>query len=478
MSRDLRALAAAALRGTARAELPSPSSSALGAALARIQAETPEAALLARAAVAALYERAGKPLQTAETPPPVPAPPAERPLPPALGRLLLRFADLSTPLARLALADAEKRGWTLGGELALRLYAARADLAPALWPLLDERAQVTLREHPMRAKWEKATAEVQWQARLGALEERRRRDPEKGAAELLELWKESKADERRDLLALLRRTLHEADRPLLAHAATDRVNELSKGARQLQGHLPGPLQDRLRAVLRQAVVPAPSRGKSGRKLTFPPFVLPPELGKPKANDYHDSDLHRLLGALPTPLVLETLGLNWDTLTTGLQSQHWSLIHELTNPEVAAPTTDVWTSLRGYSEGEHYDPHHLSALLETIDAAPPSEQPLLRGVLVKTLSEARQSGPTWLTTELLLMLGRLLDPDTPVPDPDPPPFELPPRPKQFSSWQTPERWEEEQRSAYDRQQAEYAALRHDLTATLRLRREWQGALAQP
>ena len=141
MSRDLRALAAAALRGTARAELPSPSSSALGAALARIQAETPEAALLARAAVAALHDRAGKPLQTAETPPPVPAPPAERSLPPALGGLLFRFADLSTPLARLALADVEKRGWTLGGELALRLYAARADLAPALWPLLDERAE-------------------------------------------------------------------------------------------------------------------------------------------------------------------------------------------------------------------------------------------------------------------------------------------------------------------------------------------------
>ncbi|SEJ54213.1 hypothetical protein SAMN04488058_11053 [Deinococcus reticulitermitis] len=477
MSRDLRALAAAALRGTARAELPSPSSSALGAALARIQAETPEAALLARAAVAALHDRAGKPLQTAETPPPVPAPPAERSLPPALGRLLLRFADLSTPLARLALADAEKRGWTLGGELALRLYAARADLAPALWPLLDERAEVTLREHPMRAKWEKATAEVQWQVRLGTLEERRRRDPEEGAAELLELWKESKADERRDLLALLRRTLHEADRPLLVHAATDRVNELSKGARQLQGHLPGPLQDRLRAVLREAVVPARSRGKSGRKLTFPPFTLPPELGQPKANDYHDSDLHRLLGALPTPLILETLGVEWDLLETALHNQSGSLIDEVTNPQVAALLTDVWTSLRCYSRGESYSPHHLSALLETLDTAPASEQPTLRDVLARTLAEARLSGLSWLERELLAALGRLLDPDTAVPDLDPPPFELPPRPKQFSSWQTPERWEEEQRRTYDRQQAEYAAAWHTLTATLRLRREWQGALAQ-
>ncbi|MGX9687005.1 DUF5691 domain-containing protein [Deinococcus wulumuqiensis] len=295
----------------------------LGEALARLQAETPEATLLARAALSGLHARASAVMERAETPPPTTLPPAEKPLPAPLWPLLRQL--LNGPAFESALHDLSAREWTLSAAQVLELYASHPTLAAGLWPLLDERGKAVLNAHPLHKAWEKAEAQAQWEARLDALREAREADAGAGAAQTLELWKETDADGRRDLLDMLKQDILLEDLPLLQHAEKDRSAEVRRRARMLQGHLPGPLQDELLALLPQAVQ------VQQNKISFKPFDLPEALGKVKTGAYDDSDLHRLLGALPFELVRKTLGVQGPALATAAQKKNWALgqyIHQL------------------------------------------------------------------------------------------------------------------------------------------------------
>ncbi|SMB79354.1 DUF5691 domain-containing protein [Deinococcus hopiensis] len=479
MSRDLQDLSATAARGTSRAELPAPSG-ALAPALSSVPGNTPEARLLGRAALLGLYARAGSPLQKAAAPPPIPLPAAERSLPSALAALLPTLIRTDPVLAAQALDTVAARDWTLNAAQVLALYRRDTNLARALWRLSDARARATLGTHPLRAQAQKAEEFAAWQARLEALSELRRRAPEEAAQEVQELWVTQPAERRRDLLALVRRDLRLEDRPLLEAATRDRSPELQKQVRQLLGHLPGPLQDELLALLPQAVKVS---GLLKKKITFGAFNLPAALGKPRAGQYDDGDLHRLLGALPTELVLKTLGLGWNELHKAAHAHHWSLANELREPSPPAPEPlDPVTArarIRDLAGQPRVSSEKLLAAVQALGPFPDlsSEAQALQSALAtRTLDLFGREGPNWQARELALLLGRHLSPDLTVPPPTPLPFELPPRPKQLPSWQTPANWEERQRQDHaGREQAAFRAWR-ELQGTLRVRRDWRGALA--
>ncbi|EYB67261.1 hypothetical protein DEIPH_ctg046orf0067 [Deinococcus phoenicis] len=479
MSRDLRDLAVVATRGTSRAELPAPAG-ALAQALSSVPGDTPEARLLGRAALLGLHARAGTPLLKAAAPPPTPLPGPDRPLPPALAALLptLVRADLTAP----ALETVSAHGWTLNAAQVLALHGQNPDLAHSLWTLADVRARATLDAHPLHRQAQKAGEEAAWAARLEALAELRRSDPARAAQELQELWAAQPADRRRELLALVRRDLRPGDRPLLETATRDRSPELQKQVRQLLGHLPGPLQDELLALLPQAVKVS---GPLKKKITFGAFDLPAALGKPRAGQYDDGDLHRLLGALPTPLILKALGVSWDELHRAARAHHWSLANELQEPPPPVPEPlDPATArarLRDLAGQPKVSPEKLldavRALLLNPGADLVAEPVDLQVTLAaRALHLFQREGQSGVVPGLAGLLGERLSPDLTLPPPTPLPFELPPLPKKLPSWQTPADWEERQRQQHA--QREHAALQawRDLTSTLRLRREWRHALA--
>lgn len=485
MSRDLRELAAVATRGTSRAELPAPAG-ALAGALASVPGDTPEALLLGRAALLGMYARAGAPLGQAAAPPPKAQPAAGRPLPPVLAALLKGLIGTDALLTTQALDTVAARGWTLNAAQVLALHRLQADLAQTLWALADLRARATLDAHPVRAQAQKAEEEAAWHAQLADLAEQRRREPAPAAQALQELWATQPADRRRDLLALVRQDLRPEDRSLLEGATRDRSPELQKQVRQLLGHLPGPLQDELLALLPQAVKVS---GGLKKKVTFGAFDLPAALGKPRAGQYDDSELHRLLGALPTGLILETLGLDWDELDKAVRRHHWSLAYELQAPTTPAPkltltpeavSLDIAQArLRDLSGQPKVSGEKL---LEAVRALGPSpdlaaETAALQSALAaRTLGLFGREGATSYNRELALLLRRHLSPDLTVPAPTSLPFELPTRPKSLPSWQTPAGWEESERQNHAaREQAALQAWR-ELTEALRLRREWRDAVA--
>ena len=479
MSRDLQDLAAVAARGTSRAELPTPTG-ALAPALASVPGDTPEARLLGRAALLGLYARAGSPLGKAAAPPPTPLPAAERPLPPVLAALLPRLIRTDPVLAAQALDTVAARGWTLNATQVLALYRQETHLARSLWTLADGRARATLDAHPLHGQAQKAEEEAAWNARLEALTELRRRDPAQAARELQELWATQPADRRRDLLALVRQDLRPEDRPLLEAATRDRSPELQKQVRQLLGHLPGPLQDELLALLPQAVKVS---GTVKRKITLGAFELPAALGKPRPGQYDDGEIHRLLGALPTGLILKTLGVGWAELEKAVRAHHWSLANELQEPLPPAPEPVEPVTARARIRDVAGQPKlSLEKLLEAVQSLGPSpdlaaEPDALQAALAaRTLDLFGREGPSWQTRELVALLGHHLSPDLTVPPPTPLPFELPPRPKQLPTWQTPADWEERQRQDHARREQAAFQTWRTLTETLRVRREWRDALA--
>ncbi|WP_026332597.1 DUF5691 domain-containing protein [Deinococcus apachensis] len=481
MSRELRDLALVATRGTSRAELPAPAGP-LAPALASVPGDTPEARLLARAALLGLHARAGAPLLRAAAPPPPPVPAAEAPLPPALAALLPTMIRTGSALTARALATVAVRGWTLNAAQVLALYQQQPDLAQDLWSLADARARVTLEAHPLSRQARKAGELTAWHARLAALTERRAHDPAQAALELEELWVSQPADRRKDLLALMRRDLHPGDRPLLETATRDRSPEVQKQARQLLGHLPGPLQDELLALLLQAVKVS---GRLNRKITFGAFDLPAALGQPRAGQYDDGDLHRLLGALPTGLILRTLGVTWAELHQAARAHHWSLANEVQEPPPPLPEPPDPETARARLRDLAGQPQvSAETLLDAVRAMLPDPwadlvaepvdlQVTLAARAVGLVQREGQSGPVRGLTGLL---GDRLSPDLTLPPPTPLPFELPPRPNKLPTWQTAADWEERQRLDHaQREQAAFQAWR-ELQGVLRLRREWRDALA--
>lgn len=442
----LKELAATALRGTARADVPPPPHTPLGEALARLQAETPEATLLARAALSGLHARAGAVMEKAETPPPTTLPPAGKPLPAPLWPLLRQL--LNGPAFESALHDLSAREWTLSAAQVLQLYASHPTLAAGLWPLLDERGKAVLNAHPLHKAWEKAEAQAQWEARLDALREAREADAGAGAAQTLELWKETDADGRRDLLDMLKQDILPEDLPLLQHAEKDRSAEVRRRARMLQGHLPGPLQDELLALLPQAVQ------VQQNKISFKPFDLPEALGKVKTGAYDDSDLHRLLGALPFELVRKTLGVQGPALATAAQKKNWALgqyIHQLAREYTRRLVAK--RDLRQPQAGE-------------VPATTTPEQVV---EWLKSIQEKGQHDPATLD-----LLAQSLDPATEIAMPEPLPLVLP-RPQ--GSHHPPAAWQENQQHLHAERQAEAEAAWRSLTGILRLRREWARILEE-
>ena len=477
MSRDLNDLALVATRATSRAELPAPAGPLAGAR-AGLPGDTPEALLLGRAALLGLHARAGAPLGRASAPPPPEQPAPTRPLPPRLAALLPRLLGLDTVLTRQALEDVAARGWTLNATQLLDLTARSAESTRLLWTLADARARATLDLHPSHKQAQKAEENLVWTLRLSAVQERRQTDPAAAVQDLTGLWAEQGADRRKELLALVRKGLRPEDRPLLELATRDRSPEIAKQARQLLGHLPGPLQDELLALLPQAVKVS---GLLKKKVTFGAFDLPAALGKPRAGQYDDGDLHRLLGALPTPLILETLKVGWKDLHKAARDQHWSLASELQEPpgpEPAVPDPDTARARLRELAGQP-----TVSAEKLLDAArvPGLDLPALPAevqvaLAVRTHSLFQHEGLTWQARELAALLRRTLAPDLTVPPPTPRTFEMPPRPKKLPTWQTPADWEERQRHEYTQREEAAAEAWRELQATLKLRREWRDALA--
>lgn len=447
MTSPLKDLAAATLRGTARAEVPVSGAAPLAQALARVPEGRPENVLLARAALTGLHARAGAPLMQAATPPPQSLPAAARPLPAPLWPLMR--ALMGTQAAFQALNDVQTRGWTLTATQGLTLHQddTQSGRAALLWPLLDERAQSVLDAHPLHRAWAKAEAAKQWQGRLESLREAREADASAGAAQTLELWKEVDADGRRDLLDILERDLRAEDLPLLQHAEKDRSAEVQRRARMLQGHLPGPLQDELLALLPSVVV------RKGQKLTFRPFDLPAALGQPKKNAYDDSDLLRLLGAVPFGLLLETLNVSGNELLKAAHQKHWALGHLLERADMLSRVSAPAVPAPEENPAENQMPRDAADLLRLLQT----------------------EGSNWSVTSELDDLARTLDPATVVPAPLPVPFVMPPAPKQLPRWQTKEEWELRQAEGHAGRQVEAEAAWRTLTETLRLRGEWVAAL---
>lgn len=435
----LKDLAAVALRGTARAEVPKPDPGPLGEVLARVQEGSPEQLLLARAALAGLHARAGKALDAAGTPPPVTLPPAAHPLPEKLWPLLRPL--LNSPAFESALSDVSAKGWTLSAAQVLGLYASNQALAAHLWPLLDERGKAVLDAHPIHKAWEKADAEARWYAQLETLREARQTDAGAGAAQTLELWKEVDANGRRDLLDMLERGLLPEDLPLLQHAEKDRSSEVQRRARMLQGHLAGPLQDELLALLPQVVT------KKGDQLRFKPFELPAALGKVKANAYDDSDLHRLLGALPLSLILKTLDISASSLKQAARKHHWTLENQL-------------------KEAQHREEE---ARYSATSAAPV----ILPQHVARWLRGIQEKGYT--DRAALERFAQHLDPAAEIAAPEPLPVVFPELAGGIPKRLTRDEWENNVRKAHAERQAEAEAAWRSLTDILRLRREWAAAL---
>jgi len=309
---DLTRLSTAARRGTSRSGLPEPSATALGTVLAQVRRETPEATLLARAALAGLHAQAGRTFPRPGTPAPtftasepsLPGPPE------AFGALLPELAQQPDVL-REALTLLHQAGRRLGAAQAYPLLALNDQggdpLRASLWPVLNEHARWLARLHPVwkRQNPETPSASLYLLRLRRELVEAHAADPEAVAADLLAHWPELKADARRVALGAVASSPHPADWPVLRLALNDRVADVQRQARLLQGHLPGEVQAAVRAAL-----PTWFRRERG-KLKVVTGEGVPALGEPDAGSTSDkladSELGRLLGALPLrdlPALLE------------------------------------------------------------------------------------------------------------------------------------------------------------------------------
>lgn len=315
---DLQALTAAARRGTSRGGLPGASAGPLGQALAQVDRETPEATLLARAALAGLYAQAGR----APSLPSVPAPqfvaagPMAPPVPDALDGLLPALTQAPEVLreALSLLAPTGKRLNAVQARPLLALNDSGADpLRGTLWPALGEHARWLARLHPVWKRQDPDTPppSIQLSRLRRELVDAHAADPGTVAADLTARWPSLKADERRVALNAVAGSLHPADLPVVQLAMNDKLPDLRRQARLLQGHLPGEVQDAVRAAL-----PTWFRRERGRaKLLRGEYVA--ALGEVDTGTTADNELGRLLGALPLAELPGLLGLRLPEIRTAI-----------------------------------------------------------------------------------------------------------------------------------------------------------------
>ena len=312
---DLARLSAAARRGTSRTGLPEVTPTPLGAALKRVERDVPEAALLARAALAGLHLQAGRTpdLPTAPAPrfaqtgPPAPAIPA------ALARLLPALAQQPEVL-REALTLLHPSGMQLNAVQArplLTLNDGGSDLLRgSLWPVLNEHARWMARLHPVWKRQDPETlpASVRLAHLRRELVESHAISPETTATDLVFRWPTLRADERRVALNAVAGSLHPVDWPLLELAMNDKLPDVRRQARLLQGHLPGEVRDAVQAALRTWF-----RLVRGRLAVVQGEYLAAmgELdgGAVDSGTGGDSELARLLGALSVAELPGLLGVH-------------------------------------------------------------------------------------------------------------------------------------------------------------------------
>ncbi len=310
---DLQALTAAARRGTSRGGLPGASAGSLGQALAQVDRETPEATLLA-----GLYAQAGRApgLPSAPAPQFVAYGPVAPPVPDALDGLLPALTQAPEVLreALSLLAPTGKRLNAVQARPLLALNDSGGDpLRGTLWPALGEHARWLARLHPIWKRQDPDTLppSVQLSHLRRELVEAHAADPETVAADLTARWPSLKADERRVALNAVAGSLHPADLPVVQLAMNDKLPDLRRQARLLQGHLPGEVQDAVRAVL-----PTWFRRERGRaKLLRGEYVA--ALGEVDTGTTADNELGRLLGALPLAELPGLLGLRLPEIRTAI-----------------------------------------------------------------------------------------------------------------------------------------------------------------
>ena len=191
-----------------------------------------------------------------------------------------------------------------------------------LWPVLNEHARWLARLHPVWKRQDPETlpASVQLARLRRELVEAHATTPEQTATDLVARWPALKADERRVALNAAASSLHPADWLLLRLAMNDKLSDLRRRALILQGHLPGEVQEAVRAAL-----PSWFRREKG-KLRVVKGMYVEALGQPdlmNRQDHGDSELSRLLGALDSSELLLLLGLNMPELlyAVGMYSEH-------------------------------------------------------------------------------------------------------------------------------------------------------------
>ena len=196
--------------------------------------------------------RRAEPLPLPTLPAPRISRPAEEPEPgisPALEALLPALAEQPEVL-REALTRLYPTGKRLNAVQArplLILTEGGGDpLGGSLWPVLNEHARWLARLHPAWKRQDPATpsAAVGLARLRRELVEAHAADPAGCATDLLARWPILKADERRVALGAAAGSLTVADWPLLQMAMTDKLPDVRRWARLLQGHLPGEVQGR------------------------------------------------------------------------------------------------------------------------------------------------------------------------------------------------------------------------------------------
>ncbi len=307
---DLARLSAAARRGTSRTGLPEVTPTPLGAALEQVERGAPEATLLARAALSGLHLQAGRTpgLPTAPAPQFLPTEVPAPAIPAALDRLLPALAQQPEVL-REALTLLHPGEWRLNAVQAqplLTLNDAGGDpLRGRLWPVLNEHARWLARLHPVWKRQDPETLPVS--VKLAHLRrelvEAHASSPETTAADLVSRWPTLKADERRVALSAVAGSLYPADWPLLQLAMNDKRPDLRRQARLLQGHLPGEVNGAVRPALAGWF-----RLVRGRLAVVQGAYLP-ALGEVDGGTSGDSELARLLGAVPITELPGLLGVH-------------------------------------------------------------------------------------------------------------------------------------------------------------------------